>query len=200
MAAGDFQAAALAIYSLKQYGPDADKREHRCSHREGGEVAREREAGHDSGSRVPLARPRMGKRVARNHQERGARSCLAAACRWRVEPAARDGLGFVCDGSGTLCAERSRQDGGVQSRLSERRRLSAAHAGARRIVACRDARHMVAAVLRKRIPVWARSVHICRRNGMGGHGADTSCTAARANRKRLGNLARILHPSEQSAE
>ena len=65
--------------------------EHRRGHRESGEMARKREARNDAGSRLPPARPRVGKRVAGRDQDRGACACRVAACRWRLEPASRHG-------------------------------------------------------------------------------------------------------------
>src|SRR5687768_14815346 len=95
-----------------------------------------------------------------------------------MESVARDGFGLVCDWSGALRAEHRRQDGSVESRVSERGRLSAADAGARRIVARRDAGNLATAILRERLPVRARPVHLGGRNGVGSNGARTSGAVA----------------------
>ena len=171
MAAGDFQAAALSIYSLKQYGQDADKAEtdaviaKAVKWLENTKPATTQDrAFHLLGLAWGNAAPATIKAAAR---------ALAATQRadggWNQLPEMVSDC--VCDGAGAVCVERGRQDGGVQPRVPEGRRLPASHAGARRIVACGDPRHLAAAVLRERIPVWARPVHLSRRNGMGGDGA-----------------------------
>ena len=79
MAAGDFQAAALSIYSLKRYCAGLRQGQRRCRHRKSGEVARERQARDHAGSRVSRARSRMGQCGASVNRRRGARACGIAA-------------------------------------------------------------------------------------------------------------------------
>ena len=104
MASGDFQAAALAIYSIRQYGQDSDKASNDAAIAKAVKWLESAKSRHHAGSRVPPAGPRLGKCGGREHHHRGARACGDAACRWRLEPTAGHDFGLVCDRAGALCA------------------------------------------------------------------------------------------------
>jgi hypothetical protein len=73
MAAGDFQAAALSIYSLKQYAQDSDKASADAVVAKAVKWLESAKAHDHAGSRVPRARPRMGQCGARHHSRGAAR-------------------------------------------------------------------------------------------------------------------------------
>ena len=174
MAAGDFQAAALSIYSLKRYAQDSDKAgadaviAKAVKWLESAKPATTQDrAFHALGLAWGNAAPASITAAAR------ALAAIAAGG-WRMEPTSGDGVGRLCHGSGALRAERRRQDGRVQSGLSERHRLPAPDAGTRRHLARRDARDLAAAVFRERISLRPRPVHLGGWNGVGCHGAHAS--------------------------
>ena len=172
MNAGDFQAAAVCIYALRHYTP------------QGGEASTEaaiaRAVRWLESSKPQTTQDRAFHALALAWAKEGSESARQSA-RSLVAMQRPDGgwsqlPGMPSDayatGQAHVRAGDCRTDLRQRSRLPEGRGLSAPDAGRRRHMACADALHLAAAVLRKRIPVRARPVHLHGRHGLGRHGAD----------------------------
>ena len=86
--------------------------------------------------------------------------------RW-LEPVARDGLRRLRYRRSVVCTALRWPDGRQRSCLPQGRGLFDEYPGGRRVVARKITLHLVAAVPGKRIPLWARSVHLYGRNRLG---------------------------------
>ena len=104
MASGDFQAAALSIYSLKQYGQDADKASNDAVIAKAVKWLENAKPATTQDRAFHLLGLAWGNAAPATDQNRGARACGVAARRRRMEPVAGHGLGLVCDRAGAVCA------------------------------------------------------------------------------------------------